>query len=261
MQMLICDWDGTLYQNNRLEKKLLRQLQVLGDRNVVRAVATGRNLFSARKVISPEFPIDYLIFSSGAGVLNWPKQKLIKKYSLQRTKLLKVVNYLQNENLDFMVHRQIPENHWFFFHRTVNHNPDFERRMKIYQKYQIPVANWEEKASQVLAIVPENPEYFQKLKKRFPDLTIIRTTSPLDGSSLWIEIFPKNVSKSQTASWLSKKIGITTTIAVGNDYNDEDLLHWSDKSYIISSAPEVLKQKFTTCNTVSEVIKNEFGEI
>ncbi|HCX72092.1 MAG TPA: HAD family phosphatase, partial [Candidatus Cloacimonas sp.] len=60
MQMLICDWDGTLYQNNRLEKKLLRQLQVLGDRNVVRAVATGRNLFSARKVISPEFPIDYL---------------------------------------------------------------------------------------------------------------------------------------------------------------------------------------------------------
>ena len=260
MQMLITDWDGTLFQNDSLEEKIVTQLIKLKDKGIIRVVATGRNLFSARKVIDPDFPIDYLIFSSGAGVMEWQKQKLIKKHSLDTSQLQKIVEYLQSENLDFMVHRKVPENHWFYFHRTESHNPDFERRMSLYEKYQIPQANWEEEASQVLAIIPNKPVLYQKVKQLFPNLNIIRTTSPLDGSSLWIEIFPKNVSKSQTAEWLCQKLEITSTVAAGNDFNDEDLLEWADRSYIISSAPTILKHKFPNCRSVYEVIEKEFGE-
>lgn len=260
MQMLITDWDGTLFQKDRLEEKIVNQLKKIKEKGIIRVVATGRNLFSAKKVIDTDFPIDYLIFSSGAGVMDWQKQKLIKKHSLDTSQLQKIVEYLQSENLDFMVHRKVPENHWFYFHRTENHNPDFERRMSLYEKYKLPQANWEEEASQVLAIIPNKPALFEKIKQLFPELNIIRTTSPLDGKSLWIEIFPKNVSKSQTAEWLSQLLGITTTLAVGNDFNDEDLLKWANKSYIISSAPAILKYKFPNCKSVYEVIEKEFGE-
>ena len=59
-----------------------------------------------------------------------------------------------------------------------------------------------------------------------PDLTVIRTTSPLDHRSTWIEVFPREVSKSQAAAWLAARHGIRRgdVCAVGNDYNDRDLL-------------------------------------
>ena len=82
--------------------------------------------------------------------------------------------------------------------------------------------------------------------KNLKEFNLIRTTSPLDHKTLWIEIFPKNVSKSSAASWLAEKLSIKkkNILAVGNDYNDQDLLEWSGTSYIAENGPEDLKKKF-----------------
>ena len=71
---------------------------------------------------------------------------------------------------------------------------------------------------------------------------MVRTTSPLDGESVWIEIFPNHVSKGTTAAWLAERLGIEPydTAAVGNDYNDLDLLGWAHRSYVVENAPEDL---------------------
>ncbi|MDY6914984.1 MAG: HAD family hydrolase [Candidatus Cloacimonadota bacterium] len=258
MKMFITDWDGTLYRDDTVEEKAFNLLHKLSDNKIVIVVATGRNLYSAHKVIMPNFPIDYLIFSSGAGIMNWKQKKIIRKHHMKKEDLEKIVSYLKKENLDFMVHQQLPDNHWFLYHRTQNHNPDFERRIKLYKKFKLPVANWESKASQVLAIIPNNPNIHKKIKQDFPQLNIIRTTSPLDGNSIWIEIFPKEVSKSKAAKWLCQKLKVTKSIAIGNDYNDEDLLEWSDRSYIIKSAPQALLKKYYVCENISSVLEKEF---
>jgi hypothetical protein len=76
---------------------------------------------------------------------------------------------------------------------------------------------------------------------------VIRTTSPLDGRSTWIEIFPTTVSKSLTAAWLADTLGIDQqkVASVGNDYNDIDLLEWTPNSYVVNNAPSDLKNRFT----------------
>ena len=83
------------------------------------------------------------------------------------------------------------------------------------------------------------------------DFNVIQTTSPLDGKSTWIEIFPSTVSKSQTAAWLAKTLGIdeNSVVAVGNDYNDLDLLHWSSSSYVVANAPADMKSHFACVAT------------
>ncbi|HIM71160.1 MAG TPA: HAD family phosphatase, partial [Gammaproteobacteria bacterium] len=85
------------------------------------------------------------------------------------------------------------------------------------------------------------------LQTRLPKLTVIRTTSPLDHHSTWLEIFPGNVSKSKSACWLCGELNLDTrqTVTIGNDYNDIDLLEWGACSYVVGNAPGDLRDQFT----------------
>jgi hypothetical protein len=60
------DLDGTLLNGDGSLSSVNQQaLHHLADQGVLRVAATGRSLYSARKVLDPAFPIDVLIFSSG----------------------------------------------------------------------------------------------------------------------------------------------------------------------------------------------------
>ena len=84
------------------------------------------------------------------------------------------------------------------------------------------------------------------MRRRLPELTVIRSTSPLDDRSTWIEIFPASVSKSRTTGWLAARLGIpqARTVSVGNDYNDLDLLDWSADRFVTANAPADLRERY-----------------
>jgi hydroxymethylpyrimidine pyrophosphatase-like HAD family hydrolase len=117
----------------------------------------------------------------------------------------------------------------------------------------------------VIAVLP--PGHDIKIQNRIfkglSSFNIVKTTSPLDNKSIWMEIFPENVSKSTAASWLAQKTGVKRKdiLSLGNDYNDEDLLSWSGSSFIAENAPDDLKIKFKNvpsndCGAVKTAIKN-----
>ena len=97
-----------------------------------------------------------------------------------------------------------------------------------------------ERARSWLAVVPadRSEPSSDHVASPLPDLTVIRTTSPLDHHSTWIEVFPREVSKSQAASRLAARHGIGRgdVCAVGNDYNDRKLLEWASGSYVVANA-------------------------
>ena len=78
-------------------------------------------------------------------------------------------------------------------------------------------------------------------------LHVCRTTSPLDGRSVWLEVFGPQTSKSQGAAWLAKREGVdrARVFALGNDYNDIDLLEWAGASVVVDNAPEDMRSRFT----------------
>lgn len=117
--------------------------------------------------------------------------------------------------------------------------------------------------SQLLGVVNHDnvDKILEDLKYKLTNCSIIRSTSPLDGKSTWIEVFASNVSKSNGAIWLADKLNVNqqNVFAVGNDYNDLDLLEWAGKSFIVRNAPEVLKKRFhavasNDCGGVAEAI-------
>ncbi|MBN2830499.1 MAG: HAD-IIB family hydrolase [Candidatus Cloacimonetes bacterium] len=251
MKLIITDLDGTLFNDKGDVSEIdVYTLEKLGKKKIFRAIATGRSLFSFKESIPRNFPIDYLIFSSGGGLMNWKTQTMLETAELTKEEVVECSNILMEQDIDFMIHEPIPENHKFFFYNSGCKNPDFKRRLKLYAEYgteMITENHCYKPATQVLAIVPENGlEIIEKLRVSMPDLNIIRTTSPLDKRSTWIEIFPKDVSKGHTAMLLADRLEIDPTeIAVlGNDYNDLELLEITDNSYVVENAPEDLKERF-----------------
>ena len=108
-------------------------------------------------------------------------------------------------------------------------------------------------ATQVLAVVPEQEAsgIYEQVSRQLAGLSVVRATSPLDHQSLWIEVFPMGVSKSHGAAWLLHQLGMgpENVVAVGNDYNDLDLLQWAGKGFVVANAPVDLKSRFATVSS------------
>jgi len=255
IEMVITDLDGTLFNDKQFaHDQDIQTLYQLKKHQIIRTIATGRNLFSAKKCLPNEFPIDYLIFSSGAGIYDWNKQRLIHSDYLPKNKVKHIAYFLIQHQIDFMIHEMVPDNHKFVYYKSPKENPDFNRRYALYKEFAEPLDLKKEKfqhASQVLAIPNEKPDFHLFAKEKMKDVKIIRATSPLDGESLWLEFFPVGVSKGHATEWLCRytKTDPSKTLGVGNDYNDLDLLDFTASSFIVDNAPQVLKEHYQSCKS------------
>lgn len=250
--LFITDLDGTLLRSDRtFAESDLKALNQLGKLHITRVIATGRSIFSFNTVADSGLPIDYVIFSTGAGVIHFPSGQIVRKASLEESEVKRAFNLLIAAKLDVMIHRPIPENHKFAYYRVNTKNSDFETRIALYKPYAFPMDQTTDgfgPATQLLAVLPpsQNIMIVNDIRRKLSDFNVIQTTSPLDGTSTWIEIFPANVSKSLTAAWLAKELDVDPedTLALGNDYNDLDLLEWSATSFVVANAPDELKTRF-----------------
>ncbi len=258
IKMVITDLDGTLFDDEkRISKKNLETIEWLGEKEIYRVIATGRNLFSVRKALPENFPIDYLIFSTGAGAVDWCTGELIYAAHLKEKEVALAVETLIDAKMSFMLHDLVPDNHAFLYFDSECGNSDFKRRIDIYRDFALPLSlsppNYSH-ASQLLAIVPENPFMLEEIRIKLGSLRVIRTTSPLDGKNMWIEILPPDVSKGHTAEWLCGRLGISpsATIGTGNDYNDLDLLNFVNFPFAVANAPEPIKKLYRNCKSNTE---------
>ena len=249
--LVVTDLDGTLLDSaSRLSERNRRTLETLGRSGVVRTVATGRSLYSARLVMREDFPVDYLAFSSGAGIVSWKDGRLLRTIPMDPTVVSRLVSRLRSLALDFMVQHAAPDTHCFHFVRSSGHNADFERRIERYDRYSQPwrdEVSGETEVSQFVVIEPPgSASHLQLLAGEFEDVHVVRTTSPLDHASTWIELFPAGVSKAHASDWLRVRHAIepARTVAVGNDYNDLDMLEWAERACVVSNAPASMRARY-----------------
>ena len=248
IKIVFTDLDRTLLRDdNTLSKRNLIALKNLKERGIITVIATGRNIFSTRKVLGTDLPFDFLMFSSGCGIMDWKSQKVIYENHLEAWEIFRTMSILLAYDVDFMIHEPIPDNHKFYYARKKVKNFDFEKRIILYKPYAVPLEEPPQKASQFICILPPhgNAE-FNEIKKEIDFLKVIRATSPLDHESIWLEVFPNGVSKGHSAQWLCAELGIAQrfTLSIGNDFNDIDLLEWTAHSRVVVNSPQEMKEKY-----------------
>ena len=253
VKMVVTDLDGTLLQSDQsishADQNTLERLGVLG---LCRVAATGRNLFKVRLVLNEESPFDYVIFSSGAGIMEWKSQKLIRAISISLEMTKKITRYLISQKYNFKISRELPDNHNFGWWESYD-CPELKRYVEHHKKFGDAIIIDPENlfiASQFLMFFPIESNQFEivknKLQTEFPELNLIKTTSPLNADYIWMEIFPNGVSKAHGIEEICRITGIPreNTLGIGNDFNDLEMLEFTQHSYVVDNAPEELKIKY-----------------
>ncbi|MCF6367170.1 MAG: HAD-IIB family hydrolase [Bacteroidales bacterium] len=248
LKSVIIDLDGTLLNDKRkVGDNDFKTLQNLGKQNVERIIATGRSLFSTNEVLASDFPIDYLIFAAGAGIMNYKTKKIIKSHFITKNDVITIAKRLDKLKIDFQVRANIPNSHKYFFKRFSETNPDFDRINLIYKSYIKELNDFKklENSARFICIAQDN-KIVKQIENEFKEFSIIRATSPIDNRSVWMEIYPKGVNKGTAVKFLVNKLNLdlSDTIAVGNDYNDIHFLDCSGISFVVNNAPGNLKEKY-----------------
>ena len=253
LKMVVTDLDGTLLQNDSTISSEDREtLELLGELGICRVAATGRNLFKVRRALKPSDPFDYVICSSGAGIIDWQKQEVIRAINLPEELTSRLIIYLISNKYNFKVSDKFPDNHNFFWWKD-HECPEIDR----YVEHHAKMGNSEEivpggiyNSSQLLLYFEKQGNQFEQVKEellnQFPEISIIRTTSPLNENWLWMEIFPKGISKAHGIAEICHLKGIhqKETFGIGNDFNDLEMLDFTYLSYVVHNSPQELKDKF-----------------
>ncbi len=255
IKLVATDLDGTFLKNDRsISTENLKALEMLGKKNIIRVVATGRNLRKVMEVIPAEVPFDYIVYSSGAGIYNWPEKKHIhhKNISSETSNIL--IHYFRKKDYNFYAFDEAPENHRLWFHKGQTECEEFNRYFSFHNSFseQLPTdREMQNGLCQFMLIIPENEKQFEKLKAEIElqsgEIRVIRSSSPVTKGYIWVEVFHRDVSKGHGVGHLCNLLGVrqSETIGIGNDYNDLDLLHYTAYSFLTENAPNEIKGEFS----------------
>ncbi len=268
IKMVVTDLDGTLLdRGHKLSNANLDQLKFLREKKVITVAATGRSLYKVKQVISEDVPFDYVIFSSGAGVYDWKNKKLLKFEEFEKGVAPVLCEKLIEKQQNFIVFEPIPNNNKFWYHQGAGACSEFEQYVKRHTSdcLLLKEDNLPEHAGQMMCIIKHDVHLFQSIKTALyevrNDIRVIRATSPVNGNFIWLEVFPHTVSKGHATDWLCKELSVSKMeiLAIGNDYNDIDLLDFAGVSYMVKNAPNDIKQNYLTVPFTND--EDGFAEI
>jgi Cof subfamily protein (haloacid dehalogenase superfamily) len=249
IKLAVMDLDGSLLNSsNHISTQDQNMLAEFGNAGIIRVVATGRNWYSTRKVLNNNPHIDYAIISTGLGIINYENQEFLNTNHLTTKQVRFIAEFLLKENVDFMIHDVLPDNHYVICYDAGNNHPDYLLRWGWYRNFAsnfIDLPNLKP-ASQFLSFHPHRSPRIDEIKAELIDFHVVRTTSPITRHYDWMEIFPPSVSKGHALRWLcnSLNIDIKDTLCLGNDYNDLDMLNIAGHSFVTANAPEDIKSLY-----------------
>lgn len=259
---IITDLDGTILPlGGQISAETLGTLKLLGTKGILRIIATGRTLFAARKFLPDNFPIDYLVFSSGAGIMRWKDKKIIYTRQLSLAETRHIADYLWNYNVNFTIQREIPDNHHFYYTDIYPAHSDYLRRLEKFREFGTLISSSEDISSAstqfVMILDALRLKWIDTIRKDLHRFSVIRSTSPLDQQAIWLEIYPSGVNKGTTCQFLLESLQLTNEdcAGIGNDYNDIDFLNMCGAPFVVDNAPERMKSAY---NTVASDIENGF---
>lgn len=262
IRLVATDLDGTFLKNDKsVSEENLETLHLLGEKGICRVIATGRNLKKTLEVIDENIPFDYIVFSSGAGVYDPKSRNLLYHQNISQSLVQKITDFLIELDLNFHLFKPVPENYKCWYHRGSTPCSEFESYFDFNPSLSEPLPldkKLNTEACQFLVVFPNNLERFLNLKKEieqlFPEVKVVRTTSPLETGYIWMEIFHQAVSKGNGVKFVCDSLQIEHkyTLGIGNDFNDLDLLEFTNYSYIVDNGPSEMKEMFLLARSNEE---------
>ncbi|MDR1110787.1 MAG: Cof-type HAD-IIB family hydrolase [Deltaproteobacteria bacterium] len=263
-RILFVDFDGTLKPaGGEVSQADIRALAELGRRGVARVVATGRGLFSFQRDFPPGLELDHLIFSSGLGLCPWGPGgpgPLSHGRGFDDESRDRALAACLEIGRGFYAFEPPPSCHRHLFQDPEGFPPTqgYLDRLRSYADFATPFRMGQDPGPRseflITAPVADMPAVRARFEALCPGLSLLCSSSPFGDRSMWLEIFPPGINKGQAAASLSEGLGLSAgqAVALGNDYNDLDLLAWAGLGLVTANGPEDLRRRFHVAPSVDE---------
>ena len=248
-KLFVADMDGTLLNDDKkLSDKNIQAIKKLQDFGIKFAVATGRHdsmIKSYLKHLDLHVPV---ISCNGAIVREPFSDQIFLSEALPQEQSLKVIDICKERNADFHIygHESIfgeKLNHKMLYYHNLNKSLPSEEQTKLVK---VPdckdaVLNDSEPLYKFLIISDRNKDLLDIMDglAKIDGLTACQSMPTL------CDVMKEGVSKAFALQKLSESLGIMRKeiVAIGDQFNDIDLIEYAGLGIAVANAEDALKKK------------------
>ena len=232
--LVVSDIDGTLITEQcRVPEKNLKRIEEYTSRGGLFTIATGRSILSARRyarLVQVKHPV---VAFNGAALYDYCKDELIWSISLP-TEASEIVRYVLEKRPDVEVEVFAGNVVYLLRYgwRVVEHVSTQGLIVKTASFEELP----EKWFKAMFCLGEQEMAAFEKEIRRQFDMTGLTLTL---SDKTHMELLCDGVTKATGVARLSEMMGIPqeNTIAIGDFYNDREMLQWAGISAAVEGAP------------------------
>jgi hypothetical protein len=248
-KLFVADMDGTLLNDDKkLSDKNIQAIKKLQDFGIKFAVATGRHdsmIKSYLKHLDLHVPV---ISCNGAIVREPFSDQIFLSEALPQEQSLKVIDMCKERNADFHIygHESIfgeKLNHKMLYYHNLNKSLPSEEQTKLVK---VPdckdaILNDSEPLYKFLIISDRNKDLLDIMD----GLAKIEGLTACQSMPTLCDVMKEGVSKAFALQKLSESLGIMRKeiVAIGDQFNDIDLIEYAGLGIAVANAEDALKKK------------------
>lgn len=260
-KMICLDIDGTLLNSeHRITEKTKNVIEVAANEKGIPVILVSARMPKGILFLQKELEITEPIICYSGSLIMDKGGKIILNKTIPISSLKQIYQLIKNMNIHMSLYK---DDEWY-----------------IEEKDQ-----WSEQESEITKIVPNVVEFsllFEKWREEgtgpnkilcmaIPDkIDLLKTKIKDDklnvypSKSTYLEIMPTEASKTTSIEYLREKLGVNRSeiIAIGDNYNDMDMIEYAGLGIAMGNAPEQVKKcanEVTLSNDedgVAESLKN-----
>lgn len=253
-KILLSDLDGTLLNAKReVSQENIEAIQYFVDNGGKFGIATGRDIENVWEFYH-NVPVNFFcIFSNGSVLFDKDKKEVLAEVSVDKTKIMPFLAECRrlHPEIGIQLHTNLGT---VFVPDMSNVNPDTASGHKPYICKKLEDCT-DLTIRKVLFLTPEGD--FDWLKSTSESLDSV--VSRVQSSKFYYEFLPKGSSKGAMVEELRKRMSPEEKLyAVGDFYNDIEMVLGADVGILCENAPEELKKqvKHITVNHNESVISD-----
>lgn len=238
--ILLSDMDGTLLNSQGIiseeNKKAIQKLVEGGGKF---GIATGRNLSNAQRFLK-DIPLNgYCIFANGSLLYDYTKEQYIKECNLKKDNLVHFLKKClkEKEQITIQIYTRdmchiVSKNEYVKERERKNHAPiTFTSLENMLHKEWIKILFSGSKED--MKWLEEHSEYLEQEKE----------VHRVHSSDIYYEFLPFDANKGTMVSYLKQELKDGMKLyAVGDYYNDIEMLQSADVGIAMGNAPEDVKK-------------------
>lgn len=243
--LLACDIDGTLVENGYINPKNVEKIEYFMSEGGIFSIATGRSVTAISVVTDTLKRISPSVVANGCMIYDYQNQKILYQATLPKSDYQMVKEALDmGLSVGIEVHTGL---RIFTLRQT--------KETDIHQQYETletTVISYDEACkydwNKVLYTCSDKADFeiLRELSKKYTEASdFVNTGVTLKvGRQVYLEHIPKGISKATGINSLADMFNIKKgcSFAIGDYYNDTEMLKNADISAVPTGAPDEIKQ-------------------